>query len=387
LRILAIHAQYVTLGGEDVSHDNEVSFLRSSGHEVVDHRVLNSEFSKRSKPSQVLNTVYNKEQYRAVRAKIDAFKPDVVYANNTFPGLSVSPLVAATESRIPVVQVLRNYRRGCIAGSTFRNGLECTDCVGTKLGLPGLVHRCYRNSLAASAVASASKVVQEKRGWLDTPARFIAVSNHVREHAVASGVPSEKIVVRHNLVWPEPAAANVLTNDHISAPFVYVGRDTPEKGLQTLLKAIKRLETSGFALDVYGCEAPDGFQDDRVRFRGTVPPATALNAMARALRVVVPSTWPEPFGRVVIESLATGTPVIASRVGGMADLGGPGVDLFTPGDVVELSEKLAQVLLTGEVSAGKARVQARAQFVSDFSPSRWLEITETVLSTLLEQGR
>jgi hypothetical protein len=386
LKILAVHANYVTLGGEDVSHETEVAFLRASNHDVLDYRVSNSDFAGNPKPVQAAKTIYNKAEHRRVRSLIESFAPDVLYVNNTFPGLSISPVLAANELGLPVVQVLRNYRRGCIAGSTFRDGAECTLCVGQNLAISGVVHRCYRSSYAASAVVTAAKFLQIQKGWSDTADRYIAVSHHVKQHAESAGLPSEKLVVRHNLVWPEPELSKPERDDGLR-PFVYVGRDSPEKGLHILLDAAVRIQSSRFSLDVYGCRQPEGFSDDRVRFHGSVPPDKALEAMGNALCVVVPSTWPEPFGRVVIESLACGTPVIASRVGGMGYLGGVGVDLVVPGDSAELAKRLEAILRLSTYEVHRRRLSAREQFSAEFSPQRWLRATESVFEEVLESRR
>ena len=105
-----------------------------------------------------------------------------------------------------------------------------------------------------------------------------------------------------------------------------VGRVSPEKGLKHALEALA-LTDSQVSLWVAG-EGPDlaplqelartlGIEG-RVRFLGYVADPGPLYLAADAL--VVPSLWNEAFGRVVVESMGRGTPVIATAVGGMREL-------------------------------------------------------------------
>lgn len=382
LRVLTLHANYRVLGGEDVSHRTEAAFLEASGYTVKNYTVDNADFADKNAIRGLFDMTFNWQIFYKVRRIIDAFRPDVVYVNNTFPALSPSAIVAAKSKKIPVIQVLRNYRRGCIAGTTFRQGQDCRLCVGKRLPINGVVHSCYRDSRMASTAATLSKMFQESTGILNAADLYIAVSEHVKAIATASGLDSRRIVVRPNLVWPDPAAS-VDINLENRSPFIFVGRDSQDKGLHVLLEAVSQIPSKNLRLKVYGCSRPDAFDDSRVQFYGAVPPSAIAPAMARALCVVVPSVWPEPFGRVVIEALASGAPVIASRVGGMADFNGPGVTLVRPDDPQELARAISSTLGNPADERRNQSRAARKYYERQFAPERWLESTAAIFDRAL----
>jgi glycosyltransferase involved in cell wall biosynthesis len=377
-----MHANYRVLGGEDVSHRTEAAFLESSGYTVKSYTVDNADFADRNAVRSLLDMTFNSKVFHNVRRIIDSFEPDLVYVNNTYPALSPSAIVAAKSKKIPVIQVLRNYRKGCIAGTTFRQGQDCQLCVGKKVPLDGVRYSCYRGSKLASGAATLSKVIQEGARIHNVADLYIAVSEHVKTIATSSGVESRRILVRPNLVWPDPAASNDIGRGDRTS-FVFVGRDSHDKGLHVLLDAISQIPNRDLRLEVYGCGRPAAFDDGRVEFHGAVPPSAIAPALAKALSVVVPSIWPEPFGRVVIEALASGAPVIASKVGGMADFKGPGVTLVHPDDPQDLARAINSTLANAADEQRKQSQAARKYYERQFAPERWLESTAAIFDRAL----
>jgi hypothetical protein len=100
--------------------------------------------------------------------------------------------------------------------------------------------------------------------------------------------------------------------------------------------------------------------------------------MARSRAVIVPSTWEEPFGLVVVEAMAAGTPVIASGHGSFTELVTPGVDgdLFPPSDAAALATAIALVAAEPEKYEVYGK-QARETYEQKFNP-------EASLRNLLE---
>lgn len=128
----------------------------------------------------------------------------------------------------------------------------------------------------------------------------------------------------------------------------FVGRLSAEKGALDLLLAVQRLP-SAYKLWIIGdgpqaAEIKSRIGDlglaERVRLIGFTTAPTEY--MAAADLIAVPSTWAEAFGRVVVEAMNEGRPVVASRVGGMAELFEDGVHgkFFTPGNTDELADAI-----------------------------------------------
>ena len=211
---------------------------------------------------------------------------------------------------------------------------------------------------------------RQHRSALRRVDRFIAVSSDVRERFVTSGLPRDRIDVVHNgLDLDEfspgaPAdreavreALGVSPDDFV---VLYVGRLDRVKGVETLIAACNRRAELGRPVRLVAVGQPiwhqsdsDG-QDYLERLRDLAKPTQAdfvgartdIVPMYRAADVVVvPSIWPEPFGRVVIEAMACGRAVIASRVGGIPEIltGDLAPLLFEPGDVDDLVRRLDEI--------------------------------------------
>lgn len=131
----------------------------------------------------------------------------------------------------------------------------------------------------------------------------------------------------------------------------YVGRISASKGISHLLEALAQLPER-FQLTIIGDGAQKGELksqvqklrlQSRVRFLGFVDHPDDL--IAASDLVVVPSVWYEPFGRVVVEAMNQGVPVVASCIGGMAELFDDGIQgvYVTPKDVNRLAEVLQEL--------------------------------------------
>ena len=112
-------------------------------------------------------------------------------------------------------------------------------------------------------------------------------------------------------------------------------------------------------------------KDGVVEFLGELAPAQRDPLMAGARATLMLGQWPEPFGLVAIESLATGTPVIARRAGALTETIEHGVDGFL---VDDLSEAALAVELVGDLDRTKIRERA----LERFSPKRMVDEYEQV---------
>jgi glycosyltransferase involved in cell wall biosynthesis len=321
VKILILHNFYQQKGGEDEIFDTEASLLASHGHEVIRHTVHNDAVKEMGQLQVAAATVWNTQSYRELRELARREKPDVAHFHNTFPLISPAGYHAMKDEGVPVIQTLHNYRLLCPSAIFFRDGRVCEDCLHKSIPWPGVVHKCYRGSLPASATVATMLTTHNALGtWHKKVDLFIAYSQFARQKFIEAGYPQSKLVFKTNCLHPSPAVGQGRGDYGL-----FVGRLTVEKGVRTLLEAWEKL-AGAVPLKIIG----DGpLADEVVRrssknagveFLGRRPLSEVYDLMGDARFLVMPSQWYETFGRVIIEAFAKGTPVIASKIGAVGEL-------------------------------------------------------------------
>ncbi|TXN71600.1 glycosyltransferase family 4 protein [Methylobacterium sp. WL6] len=340
LRVLISHNRYQIRGGEDAVVEGEAMALARAGCRV--ETVLVSNDTIDSPVARLRVAIEAAHAPRGIARVLEAvrdFRPDVVHVHNTFP--LVSPAVHAAVRAVgpATVQTLHNYRIVCAGALLLRDGRPCEDCIA---GTPyaAAVHGCYRGSRIGS-LAVAHMIAHHRRvgTWKHDVDAFIALTGFARDRFARAGVPAERIFVKPNgLADPGPVF------DGPRQRLLYAGRLSPEKGLSVLAQAAAQ---AGLLVDVAG----DGPMRSEVAAgpwlvpHGALAPAETQAAIARARALVVPSLWYEGLPMVIIEAFAAGTPVIASRIGSLAELVEDGVTglLVEPDDPGDLARALRRI--------------------------------------------
>ncbi len=376
MKVVLVHNYYQHPGGEDRVFEAECALLARHGHEVVRYTETNDRIHGMARVPLALGTLWSRGTYRRFRALLRRERPDVVHFHNTFPLISPAAHFAAKAQGVPVVQTLHNYRLVCPAAVFYRNGEVCEDCMGKSVPWPGVVHACYRESLAASTVTAAMLTLHRTLGtWERKVDRYIALTEFARGKMVEGGLPADRITVKPNFVHPDPEPGGGE-----GGYAVFVGRLSREKGIETLLEAWDTMREP-VTLKIIGDgplaprvqEAAGG--DERIEWLGHQPLDRVQSILGGGRCLVAPSTNYETFGRAMVEAMAVGTPVAASRMGAMAELvrdGRTGL-LFTPGDARELAACVLR-LVNGGADVMRMRVDARREFEERYTAARSYEI-------------
>ena len=170
----------------------------------------------------------------------------------------------------------------------------------------------------------------------------------------------------------------------VGSYLAFVGRIAPEMGVADAVALARATGlTLRVAAKVYDQRERDLFADvvapaideGVVEFLGEVGPAQRDELYAGALATVMLGAWPEPFGLVAIESMATGTPVIARRAGALPEIIEHGRSGF-------LVDDLQEAILAVERAAAIDRRQVRQRALGRFSVDRMLDDYERVYATL-----
>jgi glycosyltransferase involved in cell wall biosynthesis len=274
---------------------------------------------------------FNPIAYVRTRKAMRAFKPDLI-GTISIENVNVATWLAAKHQKVPVAHFLHSYFLNCWKGALYKNGHACvTRCGSCKLLSVGK---------RASAV-NVQAVVGETH--------FI-VDQHIRD-GLFGDIPKYIIPSPMNDNFqPVPA---VPRKGRIGKKLSvgYIGNISPEKGVFTLADAAVRLQTSHpdmFEFTIGGTGKDEVVEELRQRF----PAGTQFmgwckpnDFYAKVDVVVVPSRWNEPFGRVSIEPLEHGIPVIVARSGGLPENVDDGVSgmIFEAGNDMELADALAQL--------------------------------------------
>lgn len=345
--MLAIHNYYQQPGGEDQAFAAETRLLEAHGDEVIRYTTHNDRVGLLGPVELAKKTIWNRETYLDLRSIIRDQRPDVMHAHNTFPLISPAAYAAAREGGLPVVQTLHNFRLVCANGLLFRNGRICEDCIGKTILWPAVWHKCYRGSVAASAVVATMLHYHRLRGtWHHDVDVFVALTEFARRKLIEGGLPAAKIVVKPNFVdWGVDAQS--VNQEPESDYILFVGRLSAEKGIRTLIAAWNAFPGLP-PLRIVG----DGpLKDEVLRAAATNPlvrwlgyqPAPEIQQLLRGARALVfPSEWYEMLPLVVLEAMSTGVPVIGSRSGAVESIiedGRTGL-LFAAADPMDLGEKV-----------------------------------------------
>jgi glycosyltransferase involved in cell wall biosynthesis len=342
--------------------------LRSRGEEVHDYTLDNAEIKSGNLITVGLRSVWNTKEADRVKDLIRSTKPDLMKVDNFFPLLSPSIFEAAKAMGVPTALSVRNYRLICPSANLFRDGHVCTTCVGSKVALAAIQHRCYRQSYLQSAAVVASNAYAHLRGiWTNCVDRYIAVSSFVKQQLVEGGFPEEKIIVKPNFI------SDSGVGDGSGGYGLYVGRLTEEKGVRSLLNAWTDVPASA-SLKIIGDGPLESIVrqasevDPRIEYLGRKSLPEVCEYLGKAAFLLFPSQWYEPFGRTIVEAYSKGTPVIAALTPPMKAMVDEGVTglLYNPSDSKDLAATVS-ILMADKERLKLMRVQARAKYLAAYT--------------------
>jgi len=388
LNILSVHNRYIYRGGEDESTELENRLLRDKGHHVVEYLADDHSIDGKHLIGVGLCAIWNPASYSNIRRLIRQHQIDLVKIDNFFPQISPAVYYAASAEGVPSVQSLRNFRLLCPGAIFFRDGKVCEDCMNRPIPWPGVVHGCYRDSrmqtLAPAAMASAHRLAGT---WSRRVTAYVALSEFSRQKFVQGGLPVAKVFVKPNFV---PDHGIGLGDDRC---VLSVGRLSPEKGLDVLLSAWRRIGKR-LKLKIVGAGPLEALVREHaaanpsIEYLGQKTLAETYDLMGRATAVIFPSQWYETFGRTVAEAFAKGTPVIGSNLGGMRTMIShqqTGLH-FDPGRADSLAEQVEWMLAHEEVWRGM-RKTARQAYEMHYTPERSYARMMTIYEwAILNQG-
>jgi glycosyltransferase involved in cell wall biosynthesis len=382
IKILQLFSRYLQYGGEEGSVFRIGDALQER-HDVEYFTASTEEMMRIPKVMLPLRAYRNRPVLERLEKYQRLGRFDCWQIHNVFPAISPGAYTLANKLGIPIIHYLHNYRMGCVNGFWFTKGQECQKCSGGNF-LPGVIGKCWRGSYAQSGAMALMLADVRRRGLTEQVRRWVAISHAQKELHIGIGLPADKIDVVHHFLDHDPAMA---TPDFPTDGYgLFIGRLSPEKGVDQLLDAWSRLgKNRHLIIAGDGPEMPRlqakaaGLNLANVSFVGFVDQMAQKELWAGAAFSIVPSVWQEPFGMVVLEAWAQGRAVVAHRIGALPEIITDGVNGFLadPHNPDELAAVLESTFLKG----GELRDAGRnglETLLTHFNKSRWLESIDRV---------
>ncbi len=304
----------------------------------------------------------------AFRKALKEFSPEIVHLHNIHSHLS--PVIAkmAKEAGCRVVWTMHDYKLVCPAYNMLNGTSPCEICLNKRSGI--LKHKCMKGSFPASLLAYAEALRWNRKMLEKHVDCFLCPSRFLARELIRGGYDRDKIKVVPNFI--DSARLAELSKhqaDNREDYYAYVGRFSPEKGVESLLEAAKdlpyKLKLAGDGALLERCKKTYS-KYGNVEFLGNIPPIEVCRLMAHSSATVVPSLWYENNPLSIIESLCAGTPVIGANIGGIPELLTAGNGLtFAPGDVGGLKDAIAAVMRQKSFDHRGIALSARAKFSFD----------------------
>lgn len=386
MRILVVHHRYRVRGGEDQAVDREVALLREAGVEVeLWERDSKEIVGYLAKVHAAREIPYSEQSRDEMARMIESFKPRLVHVHNFFPTFTPSIYDACVAAKVPVVQTLHNFRIFCASGVLSREGKPCELCLDGST-FPALRYACYQDSrLSTFALTRMINLHRARNTWNSKVNAFIALSRFSAAKMAEGGLERSKIHVKPNFAFPAPPEALRASDQYA----LFVGRLSEEKGIRTLLKAWEGLEIPLWIVGDGPLRAEVEAKKSRwIRVLGVMPSQSVMRIMSKSEFLIVPSECYENFPVVVAEAFSLGLPVVASRLGALAEIVRHEKNglLFEAGNSENL-RALATKMSKDNKLAERLSEGARADYAERYTPKANLKMLLEIYQAAMKDRR
>ena len=342
MRILLLHDPYLpvtmgAVGGEDNVAKLEIETISKRGHEVIDGRLMDSGIGKKLNQLRAQTIGSNPD----VIEKIRAANPDVIHTHNLNQRSGYSWM---SQTNIPVVSSIHNYRLFCPSSIAYRSGHHCLECRDHG-AIKAIQNSC--DGIRGTLNASRHLVFQRANPQINIPAMFL-ISSNLMESVLDPIIPKSKFRLLRN---PGTIPDHLTSSKEIRKGWIFAGRLIEEKGILDLIINWSDNEK----LDIAG----DGplrqsiaeliAERSNIKLIGTYPPGEN-SIFSKYEGLIFPSKWFEGSPLVTMECLATGTPIICTDQSGASE---------------QVAESKGGVVIAGALSRNKlaeAQAEIRANF-------------------------
>jgi glycosyltransferase involved in cell wall biosynthesis len=395
MKTLHMTKKFAPTGGIETYVLNLLPLLERCGHENV---VIYRQEDPRTppfdgKPIHHVPTTDAPSRDRAHIAEIiHREQPTVIYLHDVYD----PTLIKQVAEMVPTVGYVHIFYPICPGqGKLYhRDDTACTRPYGL-----GCVPAIYlRRCASARHPRNVYRIMQITKEYLEayrSLPRVIVASTYMRDLMVQNGIEADRVEILppHFIeVGNELEVASFPPNRH---NILFAGRLEYEKGLPYLLEALRLVQFpcrlliagDGSLKNEYIRLVEKMGMTERVQFRGWLSAEELMATYERCTVTVMPTIMPEPFGKVGIEAMANGRPVVAFNVGGISDWLKDGYNgfLVPPLDVKQLAFRLNQILSDTNLAA-QMGANARKYVVDHYSSTLHVDKLLHILETVVNSG-
>lgn len=325
MRLLIIHNFYQDPGGEDRVFHQESSLLDDGKHQV---KILEFQNHKGLRGlSQFILYPWNLIAAHRVKQVIKEFKPDLVHIHNVHYALG--PLVIRSIHRlgIPIVFTLHNYRLLCPSATLYHQGEIFTHSLKEQFPWTAVKKGVWSHSKLKTFWLAFTWYLHDRLGTWNQVDRYFVLTEFSRKlfQKHRPSIDPDKWVVKPNFTESHKTSAPekyqpFVEREKNTAPYLFVGRLSREKGIVTLIHSFIQLKKP---LRIVGngplrAELEKKVKDfPQIEFLGALDPQQVHLEMEQCQALIFPSEWYEGMPMTLLEAFSCGTAVIASRLGAM----------------------------------------------------------------------
>ena len=326
-------------------------------------------------------TVWNYDAEKRLRHLIRDTKPDAVYILHEVNHLSPSIIRAAKKEGVRVVHRISDFFMFCPKYDFLCENEICEACLHGHYE-KAIEHRCVKGSKAGTILRVLAMKLYARTRVFDDVDRFICTCEFSKNKLIEGGIPAEKIICVPTFI-DSSKVTPCFENDKY---FLFLGRMAHQKGTIYAIEAMKYLKDTEYVLKITG-QISDSEEDQeiwkyiqenglesKVVFTGFKHGKELEELISKATCIVCPAIWYENMPNTVIEAYAYGKPVVASRVGSLAEIVEDGKTgfLFEMKNSKDMADKLKKFVFEDGLSAQLGK-QARMLCEKRYDPSKHME--------------
>ena len=364
MKILMVNKFFYIKGGSETYYFALKSLLEEHGHTVIDFSMQdeknfptrysnyfvgnvnynsNKDFHKQLKAG--LNIIYSVEAKKKFEQLVIDTRPDIVHLHIFQHQLSPSILDVIKKYNLPTVYTAHDLKMLCLNYKMMHHGQICEECKGGKY-YKCAVNKCVKDSFAKSCINVIEGYVHKYRNSYDVIDRIITPSTFYKKKFEEFGIDSKRVIHIPNFLDTEKP--NINRRDDCETYYLYFGRLSEEKGVLTLLKAFKEIDSRLYIVGTGPIkEKVEEYilkeNITNVKVLGFMSGQSLKDIVGNAKAVILPSEWYENGPYSAIEALQMGRPIIGANIGGIPELVDENGYLFKSGCPEALKEQIEEM--------------------------------------------